>query len=118
MARRRSSKNRRRGTTAPGIAPVPERVAAAEAAGQQRRRSASERVRLLGIGILIGAVWGVLMCLILLAAGRIDGPAEWAVRIASAAGIGMVVATVYGTVSAVRTGEPAGRLRFWRARRD
>lgn len=94
---------------------MPEKVAAAAAVNEPRRRSS--RVRLLAIGILLGAAWGVVMCLILLALGRMDDTSDWIIRIASAAGIGMVVATVYGTVGAARGGEPLGRVRFWRSRR-
>ncbi len=94
---------------------MPEKVAAAAAVNAPRRRSS--RVRLLAIGILLGAAWGVVMCLILLALGRMDDTSDWIIRIASAAGIGMVVATVYGTVGAARGGEPLGRVRFWRSRR-
>ena len=71
----------------------------------------------LGIGLLLGALWGVIMCLILLAAGRIDGGADWVYRIATSALIGMAVATVFGTVTAARRGESLGTARFWRRSR-
>lgn len=119
MARRRNSRrNRRQATPQPGFEPVPEKVAAAAAAAEQERPGRiTSRVRLLAIGILLGALWGVIMCLILLAFGRIDSTSDWVIRILSAAGIGMLVATVFGTVGAARGGEPLGKLRFWRSGR-
>lgn len=113
MARKRRS---RRGRTAPETPLLPATPAGERAPSPVRRRR-SGRVRLLALGIVIGAGWGVVMCLILLAFGQIDSTSDWVVRILTTAGIGMVVATVFGTVGAARGGEPVGRVRFWRSRR-
>lgn len=71
----------------------------------------------LGVGLALGALWGVVMCLILLAAGRIDGIADWLYRISASALIGLAVATVFGTVTAARRGESLGSGRLWRRSR-
>lgn len=71
----------------------------------------------LGVGLALGALWGVIMCLILWAAGRLDGGADWAYRIGTSALIGLAVATVFGTVIAARRGEALGSSRPWRRSR-
>ena len=78
----------------------PEPAAAAPAAPRQ-----TSRWRILGLGFVIGAAWGLAYALVMLAIGRMDAgdTAGWIYRIGTPALIGMVLATIIGPVRAARS---------------
>jgi hypothetical protein len=62
------------------------------------------RIQILMIGFGLGAAWGLVMCAVLWAVGRLeDGDVSgWIYRIVISALIGMVAATVFGPVRHAR----------------
>jgi hypothetical protein len=75
------------------------------------------RFRILLLGFLIGAAWGVAIALIMLALGRFeaDDIGGWIFRIVTAALLGMVIATIVGPVRTARAeGTLAPRRKLFR----
>jgi hypothetical protein len=72
------------------------------------------------LGFALGAAWGVVMCALLWAAGRLDDGdvSGWIYRIVISALIGMVAATIFGPVRQARAEGTLGprRKRFRRRR--
>lgn len=100
----------------PKTPPPPAGENAPEAAPAARQTS---RWRILLIGLVIGALWGVAYALFMFAIGRQDAGdiGTWIYRIATPALIGMVVATVFGPVrGARRDGSLAPRRSLLRRR--
>lgn len=64
----------------------------------------TSRWRILALGFVIGAAWGVAYALVMLAIGRMDADdtAGWVYRVVTPALIGMVVATLVGPVRTAR----------------
>ncbi|MFP5452073.1 MAG: hypothetical protein ACLGG9_10050 [Thermoleophilia bacterium] len=62
------------------------------------------RIQILMLGFALGAAWGVVMCAVLWAIGRLeDGDVSgWGYRIVISALIGMVAATIFGPVRQAR----------------
>jgi hypothetical protein len=78
------------------------------------------RVQILMIGFGLGAGWGLVMCVVLWAAGRLDDGDifGWIYRIVISALIGMVAATVFGPVRQARAeGTLAPKRRLFGRRR-
>lgn len=77
----------------------------------RRPSDITARLRVLTLGLGIGAAWGLVMCLALLAIGHLDGDDlfGWIYRIVTPALIGMVVATVMGPSRARRTASGGAR---------
>jgi hypothetical protein len=85
----------------------------------QDRKPPPSRMATLGVGVLLGAVWGSVMWLIAELAGRDSGPRGWAYLALTMAMIGGGVAAIFGASSARRRGERISpRLPFGRRGRD
>jgi hypothetical protein len=85
----------------------------------EQRKPPPSRFATLGMGVLLGAVWGSLMWLIFELAGRDSGPRGWAYLAISMAMIGGGVAAIFGAGAARRRGERVSpRLPFGRRGRD
>jgi hypothetical protein len=76
-----------------------------------------DRLKLVGLGVLLGFVWGTVMWGITSAAGQSTGAAGWAYFAITSGMIGGGVAGVFGAVGAKKRGERIGpkmRLPFRR----
>lgn len=77
-------------------------------------------MQILMLGLALGAAWGLVMCALLWAFGRLDDGdiSGWIYRIVISALIGMVAATVFGPVRQARAeGTLAPKRRIFGRRR-